>query len=272
MSVIRSLSEGLRFSISLRRIIPYLIIDLIIFYVLIDFFGKVLSLVLNRISAMSFLLSLGIYIPFFIIITLINLWINGAIIDQAKYYKKRRSLIKSFEFSTSRYLSLFCATVLYAIIIGIVSSPPYIGSLLAFIFSLIFFYIFPAIIIDRRGCIDSFRLSWRAFKRYPLETFVTWLLIMIISLIIIGIFALPALFYLIGSLIEPFQAMEMATLNESVARGIIRSVIIPKFASYILSPYFIPYFFIFCIGLSIQKVFSVGTQARLYVNLKRRRV
>ncbi len=272
MSIIKSISEGLRFSISFKRVIPYLIMDLITFYALIDFLGRVLSLILRRISVMSFLLSLGIYIPVFIIIALINLWINGAIIDQAKHYKRRRSLIKSFEYSTSRYLSLFCATVIYAIIVGIVSSPPYIGSLLAFIFSLIFFYIFPAIIVDRKGCIDSFRQSWKVFKSYPLETFVTYLLIMIVGLIIVGVFALPMVFYLIGSLIEPFQTMGTTLANETMTRMLIRTEIIPRVASSIRSPYFLPYFFIFCIGFAIQKVFSVGTQARLYINIKKREI
>lgn len=270
MPIIKSISEGLRFSISLKRAIPYLIMYLITIYVLIDFFAQFLGFILRRISTMSFFLSLGMYIPVFIITALINLWIDGALIDQAKHYKKRRSLIKSFEYSTSRYLSLFCATLIYALIMGIVSSPPYIGSLLSFIFSLIFFFIYPAIIVDGKKCIDSFRQSWNVFKHYPLETFVTWLLIMIVSVIIIGIFALPMVFYVIGGLIESFQTMGTTFVNETMRRVFITMEIIPRAISYIRSPYFLPYFFIFCIGLAIQKVFSVGARARFYINIKKR--
>jgi len=272
MPVVDSLSQGLRFSISIKKVIPYLIIYLITLYALIDFFGNILRFVIGGINIMSLLFSLGIYIPVFIIIALVSLWIDGAMIDQAKYYNKRRSLIKSFEYSTSRYISLFCATVIYGILMGIVSSQPYIGQLLALIFSLIFFYIYPALIVDGIGCIKSFRQSWNVFRNYPLETFVTWLLIMILSAIIIGIFALPVIFYLIGILIEPLQTMEMAFVNETVTRTMIRTEILPRMASFIRSVYFIPYFFIFCIGLAVQKVFSVGTQARLYINLKKREI
>jgi hypothetical protein len=272
MSILKSVSEGLKLSVSFKRIIPYLIMNLVTFYILINFLGRVFRLATGSIGVMPFLLSLGIYIPIFIVIALIDLWINGAMIDQAKYYKKRRTLVKSFEHSTSRYLSLFCATVIYTIIIGIVSSPPYIGWLLSLIFSLIFFFIYPAIIIDHKACVDSFKQSWKAFKAFPLETFVTWILMIIIGFIIVGVFSLPMVFYLLGNLVGTLQTIGTTFVNETMTSTMIRTEIMPNVANSVRSPYFLPFFFIFCIGLAVQSIFSVGTQARLYTNLKKREI
>lgn len=268
MTVIKSIMEGFKFAVSLKRIIPYLIIDLVIFSLLIGFFSNIMNIALGRIGLLRFFASLGVYVIVFIILGLINLWINGAMIDQAKNPRKRR-LMKSFEYSASRYLRMLATLILYTIIIFIVSTPPYIGGILAFLFGLVFFYIYPAIIIGGKGVIGAFEQSWYVFKKHPLETFVTWFLTVIISLIIIGIFLLPAFFYIVGNFIGAFQTLSKTYVNASISGGIVRTQIIPKLANVIYSPYFVPYFIIACIGLAFQTLFFVGTQARLYINLKK---
>jgi len=270
MAILKSISEGLKFSISIKRIASYLILNLVLFYMLIDFFGKMFRYAMGLIGIDSVILSLFTYIPIFIILALIGIWINGAIIDQAKYYRKKRLLIKSFKYSTSRFLTMFCALVIYVIINAIFSSTRYIGYLLSIVINLIFFYLYQAIIVDKKGCINSFKQSWRVFKNYPLETFVTWLLVVIIGFIIIGIFALPIIFYLLWDLASAFQTMALVNVNETMYETIFRSEIIPIIANSISSVYFLPYLFIFCIGLAIQKVFSLGAKTRLYINLKKR--
>ena len=271
MSVLKSIGEGLNFSISVKKFAPYLILHLVTFYVLMGFFGEMVRLIINPTGLGPFLVSLLIYIPSFIILGLIKLWISGAIIDQAKYYRKKRRLIKSFKHSTSRFLTMLCALIIFAVIAAIVSLPRYIGSVLSILLGLIFFYLYPAIIIDNKSCIDSFKWSWKIFKKYPLETFATWLLIIIIGFIITIIFALPMISYLLGNLVNIFQTMDPTGINETMSETIFREEIIPTIANSVRSVYFLPYLFVLCFGLAIQEVFSAGAQARLYINLKRRR-
>ena len=263
--ITKSVGEGFRFAISVKRIIPYLIIDLIIIFSLISFMKSFIGLTAGRAVPFSLILFLGIYVILFIIIGLVNLWINGAIIDQARYYPRERSLGKSFEVSTSRYLTMLATAILSWIITSIVSYPPYIGFLLSFIVGLIFFYLYPAIIIDKKRCIDSFKKSFQTFMTFPLETFVTWILAMIISFIILGIFLLPLIFYFAVGFVSTF-----GTIGSTVDRTQIATEIIPMIGRMLQSPYIIPYIFIFTVGLAFCSVFYTGTQSRLYVNFKKR--
>jgi len=265
--IIKSVSEGFTFAISVKRIIPYLIINLLIIFSLINVARNVMGLVTGGTGPFGLLLSLGILIPILIIIGLAGIWVNGAIIDQAKYYPRKRPLDKSFGVSTSRYWTMFVTAILAGIINFIVSFPPYIGYLLSFVVTLIFFYLYPAIIIDEKGCIDSFKRSFKTFMMFPLETFVTWLLTVIISLIIIGIFLLPLIFYFAASFVSILPLMR-GTVDETL----IRTEIIPMLGEIIRSPYIIPYIIIFAIGLAFISVFYVGTQARLYMNFRKREV
>jgi hypothetical protein len=261
----KSISEGFRFALSAKRILPYLILDLIVAYILIGFSRDFIGMIENR-SIFPMLLSMGIYIPIFIILGLVYLWVNGAIIDQAKYFPRNKPLLKSFEYSTSRFFKMLCAFVLYAIIIGIVAIPPYVGSLFAFVAMLIFFFIYPVIILEKKGCIQSFERSFKTFARHPLETFVTWLLVTIIGFIINGIFILPLIFYVLGSVVgtPPLTPFEGDILPRTMIKTIVLRVI-----DSIYSPFFIPYLVIFLAALAFNRVFYLGTQARLYMHSRR---
>jgi hypothetical protein len=210
----------------------------------------------------SLLLLLGIYFPIFLIIGLILLWVNGAIIDQAKYYPKRRSLAESFRYSGSRYLTIFCASILYGIIMAIAASPPYIGFLISFVANLILFYVYQAIIVDKKACIDSFKKSFSLFSKYPLETFIVWLATAIISLMIIAIFGSPLLFFVFSKLTGTFR-VETYTGMEAIKN------MIPVISNAIRSPYFIVYLFILCVGLAYAMAFQIGMRTRLYINAKK---
>jgi hypothetical protein len=83
MSISKSIIEGLKFSFSTKRIVPFLILNLVLIYIFIDFFEPFSSSMLNLENLGSFIKPLGIYIIFFIIMWLAKLWISGALIDQA---------------------------------------------------------------------------------------------------------------------------------------------------------------------------------------------
>lgn len=263
--ILKSISEGIKFAFSLNVIIPYIVLYLITFYVMIGLFSTLLNFMPLGTDGFRALLSLGIYLPFFIIIGLAYLWVHGAIIDQAKYYPRRKPLAKSFEYSTSRYLTMLCAAILFGIIMVIISSPPYIGPLLSFVLGLMLFYLYPSIIVDKKRCIESFKKSFNTFMKYPLETFVTWLLTIVLSLIIVGIFALPLIVFVFANLtgipnLPTVTGVEQQTVLKSLLPGISNAV---------HSPYFIIYLFIFCVGLAINSSFEMGTRTRLYINTRR---
>jgi hypothetical protein len=264
--ITKSISEGFKFALSIKRILPYLILDLIVAYILIGFSSDLINMITNR-NMFSLLMSLGVFIPVSIILSLVYLWVNGAIIDQAKYFPRNKLLLKSFEYSTSRFFTMLCAFVLYAIIIGIVATLPYFGSLFAFVAMLIFFFIYPVIILEKKGCIQAFERSYKTFARHPLETFVTWLLTSIIGFIIIGIFALPLIFYVLGSVIGIPPLTPFGT-GEVISRAMINAMI-QRLINSIYSPFFIPYLVIFLAALAFNRVFYLGTQARLYMHSRR---
>ncbi len=262
--ILKSISEGLKFAFSLNTIVPYLVLYFITFCTLVSFFQNLVN-VTSAGTGIRLLLSLGIYIPIFIIISLAFLWVHGAIIDQAKYYPKRKPLLKSFEYSTSRYLTMFCATILFGIIAVIISSPPYIGFLLSFVLGLILFYLYQVIIVDKKGCIESFKKSFNAFMKHPLEIFVTWLLVTIITLIIVGIFASPLIVFVMTNLTH---TTEFGYSNTLEPQSIVQKLL-PGISTTIQSPYFVIYLFILCIGLSINSAFQIGTKTRLYINSRK---
>jgi hypothetical protein len=264
--ITRSISEGFRFAFSVKRVIPYIILNLIIFYVLIGFFSSVITAMRGSMSIFRVLLSFGLLIPAFIVIGLVSLWINGAMIDQAKYFPRKRSLVKSFEYSASRYLSMLGAAIIYGILVTIISSPKYIGFLFSLALNLVFFYLYPAIIVDKKRCIDSFKKSFNTFMKYPLETFVTWILTSIISIIIVGLFALPLLFLFVGSIADLFVE---PTMNVTLKEGIFMRSVLEGIKSAILSPLFIPYLFVFTVALAFNSVFTLGVRTRLYINTKK---
>ena len=262
----KSIGEGFKFAFSVKRVIPYIILDLIAFYVIISFLSSFINMIrLESFNILEFLFSFAILIPAFIIIALVQLWINGAMVDQAKYFPRKRPLTKSFEYSTSRYLTMFCALIIYGIIAWIFSMPRYIGSILIFALTLIFYYLYPVIIVDKKGCLDAFKRSYKTFIRYPLETFVTWLLSVIINLIIVGFFALPLIFLFLSNIVDVFLLMP-TTVDATIEP----SNFVPGVLATVRSPLFVPYLFILIVALSFTKVFTLGVQTRLYINARKR--
>lgn len=265
----KSITEGFKFAFSIKRLIPYIILDLIIFYLLFSFLSSFANMMsLESFNPLQFLFSFAIFIPAIIIIGLVQIWINGAIIDQAKYFPRERPLEKSFGYSTSRYLTMFCAMIVYGVINWVFSLPRYIGYIFVLGLGLIFYYLYPAIIVDKKRCVDAFKRSYKVFKRYPLETFLTWLVSVIISLIIVGVFALPLIFLFLGNIIDVFVGA-MSTFVDVYESGSFIESFVPGVLATIRSPFFVPYLFVFIVGLSFSRVFGLGVRTRLYMNARR---
>jgi len=266
----KSITQGFKFALSVKRVIPYIILDLIVFYILISFFSGFIGMIRSEtFNVLRFLLSLGMFIPAFIIIGLVQLWINGAMIDQAKYFPRERPLTKSFTYSSSRYLTMFCALILYSVIAWILTLPKYIGSILVFALTLIFYYLYPAIIVRKRGCVDAFKESYKTFIRYPLETFVTWMLSVIITFMIVGLFALPLIFLFLGHIVAVFGAMMPTAVGVEFEPRTLLGSVMPGILEAVRSPFFVPYLFILIVALSFTKVFILGVQTRLYINARK---
>jgi hypothetical protein len=263
--ILKSVNEGIKFAFSLKVIVPYLIINMVIFYTLIQFFTGIVDFTPIEQNAYKVISLMGGYFIVLIIIGLAYLWVNGAVIDQAKFYLKKRSLTMSFEYVKSRYLTLVCASILFGIIIFIASAIPYIGSLLSFVVSLFLFYLYQAIIVDKIGCIDSFKKSINIFSRYPLKTFVTLLLTIVISLIVVFVFASPMLFFVISKMGNMAKFITPAGVEP---QAMVENLL-PVISYIVRSPYFIVYLFILSFGLAYTSAFQAGTKTRLYINARK---
>lgn len=263
--ILKSVNEGLRFAFSPKIIVSYFILNIIILYTLANFFTGIVNFTTPSPTIYNLLFLIGIYLPIFIIIGLLYLWVNGAVIDQARYYPRGKSLAKSFGYSGSRYVTMVCAAILYGIIIAIASSPPYIGTIISFVVGLFLFYLYQAIIVDKKGCIDSFKKSVNTFSRYPLETFVTWLLILIISLIITVIFALPMVFFAISMM----GGMPLLPTSTDVQPQTVIQDLLPRMSNVIHSPYFVFFILFLSLGLAYSQAFQEGTRTRLYLNTRK---
>lgn len=269
--ILKSVNEGIKFAFSLKVIVPYLIINMVIFYALIQFFIGIVDFIpieqntLIEQNAYKVIYLMGIFFIVLIIIGFAYILVNGAVIDQAKYYLKKRSLAMSLEYAKSRYLTLLCTSILFGVTIAIASAIPYIGSLLSIAIGLLLFYLYQPIIVNKTGCIDSFKESINVFSRYPMETFVTWLLTIVISLIVIFVFASPMLIFAISRLGDISKFINPAVVEP---QAMVENLL-PIISDIVRSPYFIVYLFILSFGLAYASAFQVGTRTRLYINVRK---
>ena len=201
------LVKGLKFGIHPRRWLPFFTVDLVFLAIFVAVIMNNLPVITTAIamaaaapaSVASYLGMFAGFIVLGIIWALAKLWVTGAIIHQS--FKEKDQLKKSFIVSRNLYIPLFIATLI-TVIVGIGENMvPYIGWLIGIIFSLIFFFVQPGVIIRKMGPVETIRDSWKIFRKNPLKVFVMWLLITIIVGIIILIFLMPAIAVILGGVL-----------------------------------------------------------------------
>jgi hypothetical protein len=257
----KTILEGLKFGFHPKRWLQIFGIDLI-------FISLILISILSNLSDIFFILSeleqspfmigslLGyLMIPFilFVIWILVRLWMEGSIIYQS-WKTKNSEIQKSWTYACKKYPSLLVAQIIIIILVGLVSMIPYAGWLMGIVITWILFFTFQIIIIKNSGFYEGLSGSYSIFKKNPLEIIIMWLLIAIISSLISIVFAIPLIAMFLGFV---FTASEIVPLGFV---ALIRS----QLALLIIGGY------IFFIGTSIAKSFSLKTQVGFYLQIKKR--
>ena len=263
MRIAEALKRAVVFCIQPKRWLPFFIIDL-------TFLSVALALVLSNVTSLLYLVSgitdISIIGPaaavFFGLLALligwglVNIWMTEALIHQSHKEKEFR---ESWPVSFSRYLSLLGVTAIAGIIAFVVSLVPYVGWLFAIFTGLVFFFSMQGVIVRRSGFMEAIEDSVNIFSKNPFRVFAAWLLILGISLILLGIFALPLL------------ALIFSILIEAAAGGIVNTatVINAVFAIQSQLPMLVITGIIALVGLAISRAFSIKAQTEFYLQFRK---
>lgn len=202
------LLKSLKFSINPKRWLPFFIVDvafmgLMLQFVLSDvnlFIAGMASVETNPALIGQFIGFLAVLFACIAIWSLVRLWVQGAVIQQS--FKEKEKVSDTFRYSLKRYPSLLVALIIVSVIGGIAGMVPYIGWVLSIIAALVLLFTFQSVIVSKLGFAKALGSSYHIFRKRPGSVFLAWLAMAIISLVITGIFLLPAL-ALFGTSILP---------------------------------------------------------------------
>lgn len=267
----KAISRGLRFGVNPKRWLQFFILDLI-------FLGIGFSIMLPNLSALSSLISgsqdmaniMGMagaaasIFAVFIVWILLRIWFAGSIVHQSD--KEKEKIGKSFRIACGKYPSIFMATLIVAIIGVVVGMIPYyVGFILSIIVSWMFFFIIQGIMVSKLGFSGTLKNSYRMFRNKPLQVFLAWLLISIITGVIYLIFTLPAMAMMFSVMMPYFGAMAiggqaaapelMASLSQIIQTNMTGLIVVGIIAM---------------MGLSIATTFALKAQTEFYNQLKKK--
>jgi hypothetical protein len=262
----RSISRAFNFGFSPKRWLPLLLLNLTLFMIIISFILISIPLIGaffggQPTSAMTMSV-LGIVIPLVLVTVLwwlVAVWITGAIIHQTY---KENEYMKSWKLSFNRYLYLLAAMLLVAIITGLAGMIPYVGWVISIIFGIMLFFTMQGVIITKLGPIESLKNSYEIFRKEPLDVFLVWLIALVISLVIVGIFAIPAIIFFIGLLIP---LISQSVTQAGVFSGLLTASQ-PGLSILVASGILI------VIGMSIAQAFSFKLQTEFYLQFKKKKL
>lgn len=193
------LVKSLKFSVRPKRWLPFFIADVV-------FIGLMLQIMLSDMGMFVTWLasvetnpaligqaigSIALLVACIIAWSLVKLWVQGAVVQQS--FKEKEKVGDAFRYSLKRYPSLLIAFIIVGAISGIAGMVPYVGWILSIIAGLALMFVFQGVIVFKLGFAEAIGGSYYIFRKRPGSVFLAWLAIVIISLIVTGIFMLPAL-------------------------------------------------------------------------------
>jgi hypothetical protein len=268
-----AIKKGFKFGFTPKRWLPFFVLDIIFISSLLAItlssleviFSSIINAGADPLAILSLLGYGAAVIAGFVIWGLIRIWVQGAVIHQSY---KEKEFDKSWGVAYKKYLSILAAIIIIGIIASIVSTVvgliPYIGWALSIIASIVislaFFFVLQEVIVNNKGFYQSIKNSYYTFKRKPFEVFIAWLLIAILTIIIVGIFSIPAV------------ALLFSVFLGSLITGAVPSIetVIPLLQTYLL-PLIITGV-IFVIGLAISQTFALKAQTELYLQLRKKKL
>lgn len=266
----KALSKGLRFGINPKRWLQFFILDLVFLSIGLAIFlpnlSEVLPVVMGYSQDLAGALSMAGFVVsimvVFVVWMLVRLWLTGAVVHQS--YKEKDKISKSFNVAGRKYLHILIAIIIVTIIAGGVSMIPYVGWLISFVVSWIFFFVLQGIIVSNMGFWRSIENSYKIFRNKPLQVFLAWLLIAIVTVVIYTIFSIPAMFLFFGIFAslgpmfmgaQPMPSEVIASLNQVLQTNMPTLIVVVIIA---------------LIGLAISQVFALKAQTEFYLQLKKR--
>jgi hypothetical protein len=200
------------------------------------------------------------FIPFVIICIvywLVRLYIMGALIHQSY---KEKEITKGYHTARQRYWSLLAAVIVVTIISFVLSLIPFVGVIFTLIASWAFFLVMQSVIVSKRGVSKSLQESWYIFKKHPGTIILVFIIITLISLLIVGVFALPLLIMFANVTIPVAGSGSAATA----------ALLASRFASAL--PIVLVGLLVALVGLAIANTFAVKAQTELYLQLRKKRL
>jgi len=188
------LKKGLMFGVQPKRWLPFFIVDVVIFSLLVGFVlsndlltASLLGVLVNPANLITFQGLAGVFV-LLISWFIVRLWVMGAVIHQAN---KEKEFSKSWMISLRKYPSLLGAMILIMLISLFAGTIPFIANVLSILVGVVFLFNMQAIIVKNRTVISSFKDSYSLFKKHfnPItfndKRFFVWLAIVIV----LGIFS-----------------------------------------------------------------------------------
>ncbi|MEM5812571.1 MAG: hypothetical protein QW286_02520 [Candidatus Aenigmatarchaeota archaeon] len=266
---LQAFKRAIAFCIEPKRWLPFFIIDLafisaalFLIFQNMEYFIYIIMAAESPEMLVPLVNTLLTIIGLFIGWVLVTLWVTGAVIHQSY---KEKEFAKSWGVSAGRYLSLLGVLMITGIISFAVSMIPYVGWIIAILFSLVFLFTLQSVVISKSGIISAIRDSWKIFRKKPFHVFLMWLIISAFSLILLLVFALPLLALTIktfwnvlgiyGGSFKTIDAGSLVSLAIAVKN---------QLSLFILSGA------ILLVGLAIVRAFSLKAQTEFYLQIKKK--
>ncbi len=246
---------------SLKRMLPFFVVNLVILAGLLAFLDRGIgffeSLVLKTAtieSVMTFVpvalaLFLGLIVVFFIM-----LYLQAGLVDNARnfYNKKEISFAKSLTAIRPKYMSVVGATLLTVLVAFILGSIPFIGFIFALVISWMFLVYMPSIIIGSKRAVDSVRDSYMVFMDNKMQTFLFWLLLTIMGLVLLVLALIPAGLSILPVILSGTKIGILAALKSNISLLAVGGIISA-----------------FC--LAYVQVFQESAKAFYYIEVKKKK-
>jgi len=258
-----AIRKGLFFSIDPRRWLPLLAVDMLFLGTIFYFILRSPGLMILS-SAMPGTASpqiAGAVLGFLFLGAawlIIRTWIMGALVQQARHGDRIK---ESYYIAVGRLHKIIISIIIVSIMSMALSLIPWFGWLISIILAWMFLFLIQGIMLDNLGVVSTFKNSFKMFQKSPMDIFLTWALISIVSFAIMSIFIIVPL--LILSIGFALQLLSLASLAGPASPGTI---------NYITQnlPIISALGVVFLMGMELTQVFSIGAQTDVYIQLKKK--
>ncbi len=246
---------ALKMSIEPKRFVPFFFIQSAIILLTLLLTGDTISgniafLDAGIMTADVLLPVIGMMIAFAVLM-IVNVWITGAMIHQAKSPKEYR---ESFRLAFGKLHHLIIAMFIVSLISNLSSMVQYIGALFVLLFTLMFLFVNQSIMISGNSFLEALKNSSRTFWGKKLVVLSSFVVGMTVTFAIVGISSIPLLgvsFMEYPFLMDGSTVAELETLTDTPLMYAASVIIL--------------------LGIAISTVFSIKFITDVYLQLKKKK-